>query len=122
MWKGALDKLNADRAHERTFTTLEERTKDWWLDQRVCAYEAFLILFIFSIWEARNRDIFNNSWTPHDITISLLISKVQETKRDVATTKTIIVKSPEINREIPWAFFDGAAQDNRCGGWCYTVS
>ena len=78
--------------------------------KKICAYEAFLILYIFSIWEARNRAIFNNSWTPPDITISLLISKVQEHKRDVPTTKTRIIRDLVINREIPWDFFDGASQ------------
>ena len=69
MWKGAVDKLNADRAHKITVTTFEERTKYWWHHQRV-----------------------------------------QEHKRDVAITKTRIIKDPEINREIPWAFFDGSSQ------------
>ena len=40
----------------------------------------------------------------------MLITKVQEHKRDIATIKTRIIREPKINREIPWAFFDGASQ------------
>ena len=53
VWKGAVVKLNVDRAHERTSATLEERTKSWWLDERVGSYEAFPVLYVFNIWEAR---------------------------------------------------------------------
>ena len=81
VWKGAVGNLKAGRTHEGTSASLEERTKSWWLDERAGLYEAFSVLYVFSIGEARNRAIFNNSWTPPDITISLLMSKVQETEK-----------------------------------------
>ena len=81
VWNGVVDKLEADKAH-KAIATLEERTKAWWNDKRVGPFEAFPILFVYSIWEAKNKTIFNNTWMPPDIGISLLMSKIQEHKRD----------------------------------------
>ena len=68
-------------------------------------------MFVYTIWEARNKTIFNNTWIPPDIVISLLIRKLQEHKRDIAKTKIKIIRMCiEINKGIPWAFFDGASQ------------
>ena len=69
-------KLSADRAHEKAKASLEERSKSWWHDERVGPYEAFPVLFVYIIWEAQNKAIFNNIWTPPDITISLLMNKI----------------------------------------------
>ena len=90
---------------------LKEKTKAWWNDERVGPLEAFPILFVYSIWEARNKTIFNNTWIPPDIAISLLMRKIQEHKRDIAKNKIRIIRMrAEINKEIPWAFFNGASQ------------
>ena len=55
---GAVDKLSARRSHKRAEATLEERVKTWWNDDGVGVYEAFPVLFVYSIWEARNRKYF----------------------------------------------------------------
>ena len=108
IWNGMIRKLEAEKVHEAN-VPLEEKTKAWWNDERVGPFEAFPILFVYSIWEARNKTIFNNTWIPPDIVISLLMSKLQEHKKDIAKTKIRIIKKPEINKEMPWAFFDGAS-------------
>ena len=106
VWNGVVGKLEADKAHEAN-ATLEERTKAWWNDKRVGPFEAFPILFVYSIWVAKNKAIFNNTWIPPNIVISLLMSKIQEHKRDQVIFRTRIIRDPVINREMPWAFFDG---------------
>ena len=70
MWNGVVNKLDIDRAHEAN-GTLEEKTKAWWSDEKVDQFEAFPILYVYSIWEARNKSIFNNTWVPPDIFITL---------------------------------------------------
>ena len=75
IWNGIIRKLEAYKAHE-AMVPLEEKTKAWWNDERVGPFEAFPILFVYSIWEARNKTIFNNTWIPPDIVISLLMRKI----------------------------------------------
>ena len=109
VWNGMISKLEAEKLHE-AIVPLEGKTKSWWNDERVGPFEAFPILFVYSIWEARNKSIFNNTWIPPDIVIPLLMRKLQEHKRDTTKTKIRIISIPEMNKEMPWAFFDRASQ------------
>ena len=70
-----VNRLYADRAHV-AIGTLEEKTKAWWSDEKVDQFEAFPILYVYSIWEARNKSIFNNSWVTPDTFIPLLLNKI----------------------------------------------
>ena len=53
--------------------SLEHRMKKWWSNERVCNHEAFPTLFVFTIWETRNRAIFKNPWTTIEITVNVLL-------------------------------------------------
>ena len=109
--------LTRGRTHERSNATLEGRTKTWWHDEGVGSYEAFPVLFVYSVWEASNRTIFNNAWEPPDLTIVMLMNKIQEHKINTVTTKKRIIRAPVINSDTPWAFFDGASKgEPRLGG------
>ena len=68
------------------------------------------MLFVYTIWEARNRGIFKNLWTPIDITSALLVQKVQEQRATPKIGKTRAVTTPEIDKSHLWAFFDGSNQ------------
>ena len=95
----------------------KKKTKSWWSDEKVDQFEAFPILYVYSIWEARNKAIFNNTWVPPDIVNTLLLNKIQEHKKDSIRHKTRAIREPKINKEMPWAFFDGASQgDPPLGG------
>ena len=63
--------------HEATF---EQRAQMWWQNIGVCYFDTFPSLFVYSIWEARNRAIFKNQWTPSNITSALLVQKAHEHK------------------------------------------
>ena len=116
VWKGVVNRLDANRAHE-AIGTLEEKTKAWWSDEKVDQFEAFPILYVYSIWEARNKAIFNNTWVTPDTVIPLIFNKIHEHKKDSTRNKTRIIREPEINKEMPWDFFDGASQgDPPLGG------
>ena len=66
VWNGMISKLEADKVHE-AIVPLEKETKAWWNDERVGPFEDFPIMFVYSIWESRNKTIFNNTWIPPDI-------------------------------------------------------
>ena len=104
-----MGKLSAGRNHERASATLEEQTKTWWHDEGVGLYESFPDIFFYSIWEAHNMSIFNNTWTPPDITISLLMNKIQEHNLNTVISKKRMIKAPIINNETPWSYSDGAS-------------
>ena len=86
----------------------------------VCEFSVFPVLYVFTIWEARNRAIFKNTWTPIDISSALLLQKVQEHRKAHKEGKTRAIITPVIDRSIPWDFFDGASQGDlaigRAGG------
>ena len=91
--------------------------KDWWNNKAVCEFSAFPVLYVFTIWEACNRAIFKNTWTPIDISSALLLQKVQEHRKAHKEGKTRAIINPVIDRSIPWAFFDGSIQgDATIGG------
>ena len=95
----------------------EQRAKDWWANEALCNYAAFPILFVYTIWETRNRAIFKNLWTPIDITTNILVQKAQEYQSFPKKGKKRTVKHPEIDKSFPWAFFNGASQgDPPIGG------
>ena len=49
----------------------EKKTKASWNNKAVCGFNAFPVLFVYTIWEAQNRAIFKNLWTPTDISLQL---------------------------------------------------
>ena len=57
VWIGVTRTLSNKGTHEIQTATLEECTKSWLQDEAVGLYEAFPVLFVYSIWEAQNRTI-----------------------------------------------------------------
>ena len=84
--------------------------KNWWSNERVCQHEAFLALFVFTIWETRNRAIFKNIWTSSEITVNVLLQKIMEHQTTPKQKPRRVLKPPNIDKNTPWAFFDGASQ------------
>ena len=75
------------------------------------------MLFIFTIWEARNKAIFKNIWTPINISSALLVQKVQEHRTAPKIGKHRKIIALVINKSTAWPFFDGASQgDLAIGG------
>ena len=79
-------------------------------DEVVGLYEAFPVLFVYSIWEARNITILKNVWVSPDLTIALLMNKIQDHKLILVPVKRRLITTPNINKDIPWEFFDGESK------------
>ena len=95
----------------------EQRAKDWWANEALFNYTAFLVLFVYTMWETRNRVIFKNTSTQIDISTNMLVQKAQEHQFTLKKGKKRTVKAPEIDKNFPWDFFDGASQgDPPIGG------
>jgi len=81
------------------------------------ANQKFLpLLVIWGIWLARNQAIFNDkpSLTEHTSAMAVgMFNAIPEHIKDAKQKRDLEV---DIDRTVPWGFFDGAAQNNRCGG------
>lgn len=108
--------LNNDRISIRSALTLEQLTQIWRHDAGVRCYCTFLALFVFNIWEARNKANFQNKWVPPNIT-TLLLQKVQEHKTVPKPSKHRVIIILEIDKRFTQAYFDEASQgDPPLGG------
>ena len=111
-WTTASWVLTQDRTFMNHEATLEHRAQMWWWNTAVFCFDAFRVLFVYSIWEARNRAIFQNIWFPPEITLALLMQKVQVHKTSPKPKKQHTIVNSNINTSYPWAFFNGASQGN----------
>lgn len=70
---------------------------------------------IWYVWLARNRAIFEDKpFLGSHIEIAV-IAAYQELPEPTPTRTRVIQPMPEIDGTIPWAFFDGASNQTRCG-------
>lgn len=73
-------------------------------------------MVIWGIWLARNSTIFSDKAVSPEVTaaksISILVAYPQKSKKPKVRNLSIV----EIDKSRPWGFFDGASQNNLCGG------
>ena len=72
VWKQVTNKLDPATTTVED-ESMEHRVKKWWNNGRVCQHEALPALFVYTIWETRNRAIFKKNWTSPEITINMLL-------------------------------------------------
>lgn len=69
------------------------------------------LFFLFTVYGRLGIELFSiMHGHPPDLTIVLLMNKIQEHKINTVTTKKRIIRAPVINSDTPWAFFDDASQ------------
>ena len=90
----------------------------WIMDRNNEKYRALPLIITWGIWGARNRFIFDDRWTEPDIVAAHCVGTLQHFPQVTNSKPKRNVGILEIDRSIPWAFFDGAAQGNPqiCGG------
>jgi len=97
-------------------TTLEEAWKDWISHSAYHETISLPLIVIWGIWIARNSFIFKDKEVPpaviavNSVSIS---SAFRQKPRSIRTKNLSIV---EIEKSRPWGFFDGASNNNLCGG------
>ena len=72
VWNNATRTLTQTRLNIAVGSWVQ-RAKEWWGNEAVCNHSAFPTLFIYTIWETRNRAIFKDKWMPIDITTNILV-------------------------------------------------
>jgi len=97
-------------------TTLEEAWKTWISFPAYQESISLPLLVIWGIWLARNSSIFKDKEVSPEVIAVKSISiftAFRQKSRPVRTKNLSII---EIEKSRPWGFFDGASQNNLCGG------
>ena len=98
---------------------LEVAWRKWWQNYPEGNMRSLPLIFFWGIWLARNKNLFQDKETPTSviaINCAAIYSAIPppETKTDQIHHKPVIIQEG-----IPWAFFDGASQNDRAGaGLC----
>ena len=73
-------------------------------------------MVIWGIWLARNKAIFKDTPSTPAITGALSVGFYNSFPVHIRAARERRTLEVDIDRTSPWAFFDGAAQNNLCGG------
>lgn len=74
------------------------------------------LLVCWAIWTARNNIIFNNIPPSWPSILCHIVADFNLLPAPVSTTPTRTITPLTIDKSKPWAFFDGSAQADGCGG------
>jgi hypothetical protein len=80
------------------------------------AIKALPLLVIWGVWLARNSIIFNEKPMVLERTATHSLAILSSFPQESGTVKIRNIQEEEIDITRPWGFFDGASQNNRCGG------
>ena len=95
---------------------MEEAWKDWSSSPQTTELKALSLIHIWGLWLARNRVIFlEKESSPEEVERKGLdvLSYFPQSRN---TPRPRIIVPKQLNKNIPWAFFDGASQNLTCGG------
>ena len=95
---------------------MEDAWKYWSTSPLNLKLRALPLLYIWGIWLAKNKAIFlEKSSSPEEVAKQGLdiLSYFPQTKDLLAPR---FITEEQIGQDIPWAYFDGASQDMKCGG------
>jgi len=88
----------------------------WWSRTNVTKQKFLPLLVIWGIWLARNQAIFNDKPSLPEHTSAMAVGMFNAFPEHIRAAKQKRDLEVDIDRSVPWGFFDGAAQNNRCGG------
>jgi len=90
----------------------------WWEHHYPLFLRALPCIFIWGIWIARNKVIFQDYRTPLETVAAQAVSIVQHYRVPGRECKSRDIRVEQIDKKMPWGYFDGASQENhmRCGG------
>ena len=89
---------------------------DWFNRHKGSKLQSLPLIISWYVWLARNRSIFDNRpvcW-PH--IAACIVSEYNEMPKPQQPRVRRPHAPPLINKNTPWAFFDGAANQQGCGG------
>jgi len=97
-------------------TSLEQVWSNWVINPSFQDSKSLPLIVIWGIWLARNESIFSDKAIPSELTAAKSISILAAYPQKVKKVKEKNLSVIEIDKSKPWGFFDGASQNNLCGG------
>ena len=95
---------------------MDQAWETWWATTAQRRYKSLLLLVIWGCWLARNSLIFQHKACTPEITSALTVGIFTAFPQHIRAAKQREVLDLEIDKENPWGFFDGVAQNDVCGG------
>ena len=90
--------------------------ESWWRRTPQKQRKILPLLVIWGIWIARNKAIFQDIISIQEITGVMSVGYYKAYPEHIRVARERRILEVDIDRTSPWAFFDGAAQNNVCGG------
>jgi len=90
--------------------------EDWWRRTTIKKHKFLPLLVIWGIWLARNNAIFKDKPCLPEITAAQSVGIFISLPEHLRAANQRRIMEVEIDHSRPWAFFDGASQNNVCGG------
>ena len=88
----------------------------WWRRTPQKQFKILPLLVIWGIWLARNKAIFKDTSSTPAITGALAVGFYNSFPVHIRAAREQRQLDVDIDRSKPWDFFDGATQNNLCGG------
>lgn len=90
--------------------------ESWWRRTSQIKLKYLPLLVIWGIWLAQKNAIFQEKSSLPELTSALSVGMFNSFPEHVKAAKQRRALEVEIDKTVPWGFFDGVAQNNRCGG------
>eukprot|EP00253_Pinus_taeda_P010417 PITA_10417 len=94
---------------------LDVAWKNWWQNHPDGSMRNLPVIFFWGVWLARNNSIFQDKSTPTGVIAQNCAVIYSTIPAPEVKSKPTRDKHYTIREGIPWAFFDGASQNNRVG-------
>ena len=85
--------------------SLDDYAKEWSWDVSFYNYSTFRIIWVYSIWWARNMVIFQDKNIPIEVVMSMINSQVNVHKEIKKNTRTRSM--PPLKEDMAYNYFDG---------------
>ena len=114
LWTQTTQALNINAAWQGE--DIPAAWEQWWTTVASQKPRNLPLLMAWYIWNRRNAIIFENCLVNWNLLPSLICAAYFELPNESKQKKPKIIIPEPINRDMSWAYFDGAAQRQGCGG------
>ena len=117
VWSDCLSQVGLN--HRWDGDTVNSAWDRWWRSFSRSKLKALPLIIIWGIWLARNGAIFENKACLPAITSAQSVGLYKALPEHIRAAEQRRNLNLVLDKSYPWGFFDGAAQDDLCGGGAY---
>jgi hypothetical protein len=91
---------------------LEDNLKGWLVDKSIKQLDGVPSILVNSLWWAHNSSVFKDRDILPEVTVGIILNLANELLTDLKFKEPRLPSMPDLDFNIPWGFFDSAAQGN----------